>query len=726
MSAESSSSKTDSRGHFSFRPRARLMHTVGDDLISDESVAILELVKNAYDADAKNVLIVFAAPLETGKGSIAIIDNGNGMPLDTVLGDWVQPATDAKRRKRYSLAGRRVLGEKGIGRFAAARLADELELTTRAGEDSLEVRALVDWNEFDRKEFLDEVIFLWERGPAVEICPGGTIDKVWDETTPDTEKNHGTILRLTGLRTSWDRENLTRLRAVLARLISPFEQAIDFTVKLQLPEEFRDLSGDVGAPAVLEHPDYIIRGKVGIDGSYKLEYEHAGEKQPVEGQYKFRPKHRLSASGPFEVELRVWDRERSSLEQLATQIELNYENIRKDLDEAAGISIYRDGFRVLPYGEPQNDWLRLDMRRVQSPVMRVSNNQVVGYIRITSDDNMGLKDQTNREGIQQGPALRDLASLTRAVVAELEKKRYIARQQQRNTSPTPLKNRPHTQDMFEGMGLSSIRELIRERYPNDRELQMAMERQDRFITERIGLVKQTLARYSRLATLGQIVDIVLHDGRTYIAQIGNEADLGRRFGTKLETQLTAVNSLIERFQKIGGFADSLGQLFRRIEPFGGRTRGRPENVAVEKVIGNVISIFRTELDQLGVEVSTPSTQTPLRMVQGEVQQIFVNLLQNSLYWLQQESQGPRRIAYSVSQSNEGAIEVLFCDSGPGVPVDLRERIFDPYFSAKPDGVGLGLTIAGETAAEYDGRLELVNRGLLPGACFLITLHPRGT
>ena len=133
------------------RPRARLLRTLGEELISNEVVAVIELVKNAYDADATNVLIKFDGPLEPGKGSIEIIDNGCGMGLDVVKTVWMEPATPSKRGdRRYSARfKRRVLGEKGIGRFASSRLADELEVITRREGSKDEVYGIFDWRQFD-------------------------------------------------------------------------------------------------------------------------------------------------------------------------------------------------------------------------------------------------------------------------------------------------------------------------------------------------------------------------------------------------------------------------------------------------------------------------------------------------------------------------------------------------------------------------------------------------
>lgn len=170
-------------GTRALRPRARILRTFGDELISSETVAVTELVKNAYDADATRVLVRFQEPLEIGQGRIEVIDNGHGMSLETIQTAWMEPATLMRKRQRRSEErGRRVLGEKGIGRFAASRLADRLEVVTRRAGMDRQVQVFFDWRQFDdEQKYLDQVQALWEEVEPAEICPGGTIQTLWEE-----------------------------------------------------------------------------------------------------------------------------------------------------------------------------------------------------------------------------------------------------------------------------------------------------------------------------------------------------------------------------------------------------------------------------------------------------------------------------------------------------------------------------------------------------------------
>jgi C4-dicarboxylate-specific signal transduction histidine kinase len=431
------------------------------------------------------------------------------------------------------------------------------------------------------------------------------------------------------------------------------------------------------------------------------------------------PDHHTPQCGPFSIELRLWDRD--SLSDIAHERGATIADVRRDLDAAAGINIYRDGFRVLPYGESRNDWLRLDLRRVQNPTMRLSNNQSMGYVLISADKNPQLRDQSNREGLIEGPALDDLRELVKIVLAEIEKRRYVIRRK----SATGQQSAP-AGGLFTGLDLTAIRDMISQQHPDDIRLLDLVEERERELGVRIKVVQEVLARYRRLATLGQLIDTVLHDGRAPLAKIGNEGYLGQRDIQRTRTgNGDLLSRLSQRFGTINTQAEVLTAIFRKIEPFGGRKRGRPAQVRLEQVIADAFSVLETEIVAVGAQVSLPETSTQVTVDQAEIQEVIVNLLQNSLHWLRQVPPDCRKIAVCVRRTGADEVEILFSDSGPGVEDEYREYIFDPYFSTRPHGVGLGLTIAGEIINENSaGDLELLDSGPLPGATFHITLRTR--
>lgn len=714
-------------GTKALRPRARILRTFGDELISGETVAVIELVKNAYDADATRVLVRFHGPLEIGQGAIEVIDNGHGMSLDTILNTWMEPATlMRKRNPRSEHRRRRVLGEKGIGRFAASRLADRLQIVTRRSDMDREVRLTFDWSLFDDEDrYLDQIEATWEVMEPNEFSSTGVMQALWEEYNgpESSQRHHGTILRMERMRAKWEDDQFETLYTGLSRLISPFftedegTRGDDFRIYLQVPVPFEHRTGVIEPPEALKNPHYIIKGSVDGNSNYDLTINLPGQEGSKKIEGRFFANERTPQCGPFDIELRVWDRQAKDLAGLVNLYGSTLQDVRRDLDRAAGINIYRDGFRVFPYGEPRNDWLRLDLRRVQNPTMRLSNNQIVGYVLISADDNSQLRDQSNREGLIEGPALDDLRKLVEAVLAKLEQERYNIRPREKQTTQSA--------GLFTGFDLGAVRSLIKQRHPEDTELLALVGEAAQDLERRVEEVQEVLARYRRLATLGQLIDIVLHDGRAPLSKIGNEALLGLRDIARTQ-RVDIKPRLSGRFESIKTQSDVLATVFRRIEPFGGRKRGRPTEVDLEQVIANAFSVLDTEIKEVGATVNLPVTSTQVKVDQAEIQQVMINLLQNSLYWMRQMPKDHRRIMVNVNRKGSDEVEILFSDTGPGLDPQFRDRIFDPYFSTKPDGIGLGLTIAGEIVSEYyGGELELLDDSDHPqGATFRITLRRR--
>ncbi|WP_332855484.1 sensor histidine kinase [Duganella sp. S19_KUP01_CR8] len=718
-----------------FRPRARIMKTLGEELISSDSVALIELVKNSFDADATHVHIRFIGPLLRGRGAIEVFDDGTGMDIDTIRRIWMEPATPSKKILRTSPSGRRVLGEKGIGRFAAARLATYTELISKRSGDQYEAHAEVDWSQFDDNEkYLDEVEILTENRAVSDAL--GNFFNVKDVSDTNAKKNiHGTCLRMNGLKNDWSEANFQDLRRALSRLISPFSGFKDFSIKLDASDQFERFSEDIGPPEVVKFPHYIVSGEVDSLGEYAINYsvERSGTHEKLVGKLKnFNGTWLLGESntalsgqsepkcGPLKIELRVWDRD--DLGNIVQITGASISNIRRELDLYAGINIYRDGFRVLPYGEPNNDWLRLDIRRVQNPSLRLSNNQILGYISIGANENPELKDQSNREGLRESDAKQDLMQIMIAVLSHLE----AIRKKSRREDSTPVGRDQSGGGLFAKPDLSSFSAHLKESHPADVETQQLIKQIEDNFTIQLDEIKKTVARYHGLVTLGQLIDMLLHQGRQPLSKIVAESTLGKE---DLEDHGLAENPILAklhgRFEKIRTQSAVLDGVFHRVEPFGGRKRGRPGQLYLEKILSDAIDIFADKIEKLGVVIFRPSTSTLVTVDPAELQEVFVNLIQNSLYWLASVEKEKRKIAVQITRTEASVVEIIFADSGPGISDEFKEVIFDPYFSTRPDGTGLGLAVCGDIIRDYyGGSLSLLDTNKLGGAAFQIILRKR--
>lgn len=733
-------------GRGALRPRARLLRTLGSDLISSDKVALIELVKNSYDADASVVLIRFRGPLKAGEGSIEVWDDGHGMEAATLQTSWLDIATDTKRRKPHSDSGRRVLGEKGIGRLAAARLGEEMLLTTRK-QNAAEVKLLIDWTDFDREDaYLDEIEVAWEVGEPDVFSAEGAAHAAFSEIDGEGwHQERGTVLQIDRLSREWTRKDLLELRTALTRLIRPRPQGSgvgsttsestepDFQIVLELAEvddTLEDLAGPIEPSADLRTPHYRLSGTIDANGSATLHYEQQDppETQDIGVMQLWDLDERPPQAGPFEFEISVWDREKTALQRSLQAA--NPENtapsasdlkgFRDTMDEVAGVSIYRDGFRVLPFGESGDDWLGLDLRRVQSPTLRLSNNQIIGHVFIGADTNESLKNQSNREGILAGAAYADLQYLVRAALNQLERRRYSARH--------PKKEQPERKGgLSERFDLGEISAALKQSYPGDKRLLGLIDEKNRDIQEGVTQVQNVLSRYSRLATLGALIDRVLHDGRTVVTRLKNIARFGARDlnksslsdGEKVSIALESMTGTAEQ-------AELLSSLFKQIEPFGGRKRGRPKQISVSEVIDRAISILQQEADDRSVQLVGDGSDITVKLDEAELLTVLVNLIQNAIYWTATQPQGvERKVVTSARMNEDGSLTLVVSDSGPGVPSESRDHIFDPYFSSKPDGVGLGLSIVGNLVEDiYAGELTLVDEGALDGATFEATFRRR--
>ena len=682
------------------RPRARIIRAIGEDLISNETIALVELIKNSYDADAHKVSITFESPLVVGQGAIVVKDDGHGMTREVLKSAWLEPATISKKDNHRSPGGRRVTGEKGLGRFAAARLANKMHVESIALQPHRRVVAAFDWGEFRKDErFLDEI-----------RCD-------WEEHRVESQAVSGTTLRLEGLHDGWDGESFRRLRSQLARLVARPRKKDRFAIDLDLPSAFKEQAGPISPPAILGKPHYAITGSVSAEGHLVGSIAVGSTSSTVDEVVKLEG-GRTPKCGPFEFEVKVWDRDPDALQGLVGELHSTVRDLRRDLDDACGVSIYRDSFRVLPYGGPANDWLRLDLRRVQNPTMRLSNNQIVGAIHISADGNSQLRDQTNREGLVESPAVDDLRRCVVDVLTHIEKARY-----QKRHEKARKEEEQSGLGLFRDLDLKPVKDSFEQKYPQDKEFLQFLTKQEQAFQSSVKQVQRVIVRYRRLATLGQLIDVVLHDGRTPVASISNECDLARRDLKSTTDTAAAREKLLGRLDTIGKQTEVLSSLFRRIAPFGGRKWGRPSEQPIEKLIADSFAIFARPVAEWKVKTTLPTSQTLVTADAAEMQQIFVNLVDNALFWLGKVPAERRAISVECSHV-DGGVEILFCDSGPGVPDDVRDYIFDPYYSTKPDGVGLGLTIAGEIATEYDGSLELVSPGLLSGANFRVILRRR--
>ena len=358
-----------------------------------------------------------------------------------------------KRSERHN---RLPIGEKGVGRFASHKLGNRISLVTRA-RGSSECVVDIDWNELTAHEYLeDAVVRIVEREPEVFVG-----------------ESSGTRIQVRDLRQEWTRGEVRRLHNQITSICSPFEGSEGFHATLEVPghEDWTRNLPDVTEilnrafwkfSFELEHGEfqwsYEFRGIPGINVAKRAQVK-SNEKlglprvrgDVVSNQRDVAGESETAGIGTVSGVFYVFDRERTILNRLPDQ-----QAITRYLDEFGGVRVYRDGIRVYNYGEQGDDWLGLDLRRVNNPTRRLSRNIVLGAVHLSLVDSQDLVEKTNREGFVENDAFRRLRRIILGALSTLESERHIDKENIRAATTT---NRSIASDGMDGLLLNLRTEL---------------------------------------------------------------------------------------------------------------------------------------------------------------------------------------------------------------------------------------------------------------------------
>lgn len=708
--------KTES---FKIRPAGRHILTIGRDLIKDDYAAIVELVKNAYDADAENVKIE-VNKASNNKISIIVEDDGHGMTYDVITNKWLILSTDDKQNRKISPKGRIMQGKKGIGRYAASVLGNELLLDTTDTNGNTATVCL-DWKKFETAEFVDDVKILI--------------------TTKTTGKASGTKISMSGdeeYAKTWDAAKIDNLRLELKKLVSPIQatkeifnitlcySGIDLLSQIPQKEKIEPIN-------IFEYFDYRIYGSVDgneISLTYKNQKKGMNETKKISmlEQYKGR---RFPNIGKVDFDIRVYDRDQDSIgyliERLPKNERVNFASIaqaRSFLDKFVGVGVYRNGFRIRPLGDSGYDWLKLDERRVQNPSMRIGLNQVIGFINIESEEKSKLIEKSARDGLKDNDAYDMLIELSHNVIWELEDRRFKFRR-------TISENKKAANPINVLTDTDTVKSEIRKVITNDTERELVeqiiakdQDKKQKAIEE----LEQKIAVYQGQATLGKIMNVVLHEGRKPLNYFSNQASniIGYIELLKKQPDDKILTEIIKIMHQIQDNSKLLSELFRRLDPLATGRRGRKKAENLYQMIEESFNIFREKLRNNNIKYSIDCDKAlKVDCWKNDIAIILSNLIDNSVYWLIEDIDNSQKdISVSVLEI-EDTIVLNLKDNGLGISKDNINTsiIFDPGYSTKPDGTGLGLALAGEASERNNAKLVAVYAN--KGAHFQITFNKTG-
>lgn len=706
------------------RPRARIVRTIGDQLISGPEAALIELVKNSYDADSPAVHISITPRRGTGEGGagrITVSDRGHGMTAGDLVDKWFEPATTDKLERRVSPGERLMLGAKGVGRFATARLGRNLVLTcaSKLPSGQLEVsRVEVDWKDFERSKYLDEV----------EI---GLVTRAGSEGEPT-----GVHLDITDLRDAWTGKQLELLVRELRRLVSPrdtresdFKIHLDLTAFKQETDGFDGQSLVSGVLATLADPEtevdptevrpfsldnvyhYMVKGDFDSDGAFSGTFTNMrADGQPHALNLEASALAEGEAScGPVSVTLNIYDREGDAVAELFEKLGLGAIarlDAKRVLDENIGVGIYRAGFRIRPYGDAETDWLELERMRVQNPSHKLGLNQVWGIVDIGSETASGLVERSSREGLEHNEQFARLKRLIADLMTRAEAIRFDFRQM----AGFSRKQAGDTEEARDKASMRATQRAVANLPPKYREkVERALRLDSTALKTAIGELETYQQALSSRSALGLVVSQVLHDGRRFLADISTRSKMLVDGAPRLMEQSTFGDHFRGAFARnadsIHESAGSLNKLFRALDPVSGRRRGRPKALHVPDVLSRCLDLFKDAISgsRIDVAIGVPADLPRATGYESDLMAALLNVIDNAVHWLGTSATRPRTLNISCTFSKK-YVRVSLTNNGPSIDDRFVSRLFTPGFTLKPEGSGIGLAIAREAMRASKGDL----------------------
>jgi signal transduction histidine kinase len=676
-----------------FRFATDILRRLGEELNPNIDQGILELAKNAYDANARTCSIKLTNTENIG-GSITISDDGDGMDEKTIQNGWLVLGSSLKSSSSRTRLGRRPAGDKGLGRLAALRLGSTVSLATRPRtETRAEFHVDLHWDEFDRAGLVDEIKIPIER----------TVRK---NNAPD-----GTIIRIEKLRKPVSRMDVKRLSRALILLADPFGTDPDAFQPVLIAPEFEDLAAKV-ASRYFDDAEYHLIARLDQRGKATAKVVDWKGAELYKGSHEDLTDVTAYQCPPAEFDVWVYLLSKLTFTGRSTTLT----EVRAWLDAVGGVHLYQNGLRVAPYGNPGNDWLDINLRRVQNPEERPGTNTLIGRISVVDDQQL-LIQKTDRSGFIESEAFSELRRFALDAMEWMARRRLDTAEKRRGTERT---NTPRQVDQARANVAEAIQSAPKPIQPL---LQKSFEAYDRLKDREVDTLKKEVQLYRTLSTAGitaatfahessgNPIKVILNSAHT-IERRGKQ-DLGNKYEPRLKRSVDAILNSVS----------TLGVLSTTTLSLIAHEKRRAGRVDVHKTIERVCDMFVPFLRGRDVQWSGPEfcAGAPyLRGTEAAVESIVTNLLNNSLAAFEAAGTAKRQIAIRT-EILDSVLILRVLDSGPGIQGVSKKDIWLPGVTTRPNGTGLGLTIVRDAVLDLGGSVDAVEESELGGAEILIEL-----
>ena len=701
---------------------------LGRELVSKKETAVSELVKNAYDADATQVTLTFENADFVG-GKLVIEDDGHGMTRDQLIAGFMRLSTTDKIHQPYSPRYNRLrAGRKGIGRFAAQRLGKKLTITTQTRKSDTALQVDIDWAKFEADS---ELIIISNHIREVEKI-----------------KKQGTTLVIDNLEDGWTSSALERVYKYLVDLIQPFPISKTLEVDTKDPgfevkifSVVNDEKTEVASAEKLIYEYSLAEINARVDKNGKGSWSIKSKQYDInERGLSVTPKDHLF-SHIKDVNFKAYYYIYSS-DSLPRNI---IRQIRELANERAGIRVYRNGFRVLPYGEANDDWLHLDERHARREILPPFRNQnFFGFVELIDPRGAVFEETASREGLIETEGFKELVSfigdvLEAAVLRVAEARQKKAKPTKSNVTPSErLRNAVDTirrakKEIDNSFSDKSTEQASAQQVEIAETIQDAIQALEESISVQQEKEEELLNEVSMLRVLASL--------GLSIGQFNHE--IRHMFPALLADSYSLINSTSGENHEIALRLKRNIQSFRTYTSYFDKSvsaNARRETVVqdVGKVLRSFWEVITPACQRRGIEFPEPTIHgydlftTPMHS--SEWSSILFNLFTNSRKAIVRAGRDTGKILVTAGQEKD-KIYVDFSDNGDGVPLENQERIFDAFFTtsytssndANEDededllGTGLGLKILKDIITSYNGEILLTGAPRGYTTCFHIEI-----
>ena len=713
---------------------------LGEQLIKNDLIALVELVKNSYDADADTVEMRFENFNDdmsvNENSSIVIEDDGSGMTPKDIRESWMNPAAPQKyilkkEGKGRTKKGRIIQGEKGIGRFAILKLGKKVTISTRTANSTFESLIEYDFTKYDAdftmKDGAEEEIFLDE----IEID--------YSEYSPPKliKKSHGTVIAIQDLKGSWGGNVIGKLRKDISNLTDPISRitrkignsSFQVSIFCNGKEKYVEDENEENFKGLIENNAVLkIKGEYNSEKNAFVFTENENQNREIEiklnvpkitGLWIWRKRFGTNKKvdeedkkykcGSFYFHFNIFDFSRG----ISGKYELNQK--QKNVLKGHRVYLYRDGVRVYPYGDPDDDWLEIDVTRGTGRAGDFfSNAQIIGWIDISHENNPNLRDKTNREGlIEKGNAVKDFIFLVSTFLSYIKQNEY-ARYEQKKVDK---KKNEIVQNEVVANRLTDLKKHLEEK-GYESSVRKVVNIQSEYKLEKNYLVRRAEITED-LAGVGLSVEMTSHDIMLMMSRAEDIAKDIAKSSRKSRDEKTQ-----QQAEMLVGVLTQIADGMQDIQSIFKSSRRRKKNLKIEPVLDKIYSLYKSLLNERGIHFEKeilPGSPLVADTTDGVIMQVLINLFDNASYWLNTVDKKHKEVKVLV---NGGKGEILFADNGPGIDKEDLPYIFEPFYSGKgQEGRGLGLYIARQLLDRHDYSISVVEKDkILPGANFVISFY----